>query len=54
MNGEQTLNIFIHFHAQRLTNNTETVVINCIGIPVKPQEGNELSKVSVSFILVPL
>lgn len=34
MNGEQTLNIFIHFHAQRLTNNTETVVINCIGIPV--------------------
>lgn len=34
MNGEQTLNICIHFHAQRLANSTEKVEMKCIGIPV--------------------
>lgn len=34
MNDEQTLNIFIHFLAQRLANNTENVELNSIGVPV--------------------
>lgn len=34
MDGEQTLNVCIHFHARRLTNNTENVEINCVDITV--------------------
>lgn len=33
MNGEQTLNIFIHCHARQLTNNTENAERKCFGMP---------------------
>lgn len=56
MNGEQTLNIFIHCHARQLTNNTENAERRCFGMLADqtPKGKWNVSKVSVCFVLVPL